>query len=327
MVKENINYKKQYTRLIAIAKNHSYKLNKYHEIHHILPKSIGGTNEESNLIKLNYEDHFIAHKYLMFIFKEIDKSKFEKMSLAFHTMCSNNKGLNVTELDYKLAKTNLIETRIELYKSPMGICASKENRLKANETKITKYGNICGHMHTNESIHKRINSLIDSYGKVDHFLNGKESIEKRNNTKIEKYGSVMGQCHTIEATEKMRNTLLKSRSYKVFKYTLKGDMINEYEFLIEACKGEDLNNKSIVYNRVPNSIFTTDKSYSDTLVELSKSNKRWFCIKEGLLIYHGTVSSTIIIENNKRLKDIKKENPSIWYRGEEAMGLLSIIAK
>lgn len=36
----------------------------YHERHHIIPKCLGGTNEEDNLIDLFAREHFIAHKLL-----------------------------------------------------------------------------------------------------------------------------------------------------------------------------------------------------------------------------------------------------------------------
>jgi hypothetical protein len=36
----------------------------YHERHHILPKCIGGTNDEENLIDLFAKEHFVAHKLL-----------------------------------------------------------------------------------------------------------------------------------------------------------------------------------------------------------------------------------------------------------------------
>lgn len=36
----------------------------YHERHHIIPKCIGGTNDEENLIDLFGREHFIAHKIL-----------------------------------------------------------------------------------------------------------------------------------------------------------------------------------------------------------------------------------------------------------------------
>ena len=36
----------------------------YHEKHHIVPKCMGGTNDEDNLIDLYAREHFIAHKLL-----------------------------------------------------------------------------------------------------------------------------------------------------------------------------------------------------------------------------------------------------------------------
>lgn len=38
--------------------------NEYHERHHIIPKCMGGTNDEDNLIDLFAREHFIAHKLL-----------------------------------------------------------------------------------------------------------------------------------------------------------------------------------------------------------------------------------------------------------------------
>ena len=36
----------------------------YHERHHIIPRCLGGGNEEENLIDLFAKEHFIAHKLL-----------------------------------------------------------------------------------------------------------------------------------------------------------------------------------------------------------------------------------------------------------------------
>jgi hypothetical protein len=38
------------------------------EKHHILPKSLGGTNHKSNLVNLPYRYHFICHKLLAKIY-------------------------------------------------------------------------------------------------------------------------------------------------------------------------------------------------------------------------------------------------------------------
>lgn len=39
-------------------------VNEYHEQHHIIPKCLGGSNDEENLISLYAKEHFIAHKLL-----------------------------------------------------------------------------------------------------------------------------------------------------------------------------------------------------------------------------------------------------------------------
>ncbi len=39
------------------------------EWHHILPRSMGGSDDKSNLVKLTYREHFIAHILLYKIHK------------------------------------------------------------------------------------------------------------------------------------------------------------------------------------------------------------------------------------------------------------------
>ena len=43
-------------------------LNEYTECHHILPKSLGGSNDKSNLVNLLAREHFICHKLLVHIY-------------------------------------------------------------------------------------------------------------------------------------------------------------------------------------------------------------------------------------------------------------------
>lgn len=56
----------------------------YFEKHHILPKSLNGTNDETNLVKLTYREHFIAHLLLIKIFK--DSVAHRKMVFALWRM-------------------------------------------------------------------------------------------------------------------------------------------------------------------------------------------------------------------------------------------------
>jgi DNA-directed RNA polymerase subunit RPC12/RpoP len=54
-----MNYVTHYTSLIERAKLR--KLDCYKESHHIVPKSLGGTNDPSNLVDLTAREHYIAH--------------------------------------------------------------------------------------------------------------------------------------------------------------------------------------------------------------------------------------------------------------------------
>lgn len=55
-------YTKVYNALIAKAQNRA--IDGYTEKHHIIPKSLGGSNDDSNLVKLTAREHFICHLLL-----------------------------------------------------------------------------------------------------------------------------------------------------------------------------------------------------------------------------------------------------------------------
>lgn len=57
-----MNYAKIYNSLIERAK--SRELNCYYEVHHIVPKCMGGSDDKENLANLTPEEHYIAHQLL-----------------------------------------------------------------------------------------------------------------------------------------------------------------------------------------------------------------------------------------------------------------------
>ena len=68
-----MNYKKIYDRLVAKAKVRGLdrkSVDYYTEVHHIIPRSLGGSDEESNLVMLSAREHYIAHLLLW----KMDKS-------------------------------------------------------------------------------------------------------------------------------------------------------------------------------------------------------------------------------------------------------------
>ena len=76
----NNKYGIYYTVLIEKAnkQNRSKKLD-YYESHHIIPKSLGGSNDHNNLVLLTPREHYIAHLLLI---RCVSKSNVYKMIAA-----------------------------------------------------------------------------------------------------------------------------------------------------------------------------------------------------------------------------------------------------
>lgn len=82
-----MNYKKIYNSLIESASTRTTP--GYYEIHHILPRCIGGDNSPSNLVKLTPEEHFLAHQLLVKIHPNNSKLAFAAHLMTVHT--TNNR--------------------------------------------------------------------------------------------------------------------------------------------------------------------------------------------------------------------------------------------
>lgn len=102
--KEN-KYTKWYYSIVNSATQRGWKRNTaniYVEEHHIIPKSIGGTNEPNNLVILTAREHFICHWLLT---KMVHDSKKYPMYRALHKMsqkCSEQRIL--TSSQYEIAR-------------------------------------------------------------------------------------------------------------------------------------------------------------------------------------------------------------------------------
>ena len=66
-------YKKWYTSIVSNAKLRT--INGYKERHHIIPVSLGGSDNKENLVDLTAREHFICHWLLVKIYSGEAKSK------------------------------------------------------------------------------------------------------------------------------------------------------------------------------------------------------------------------------------------------------------
>ena len=86
-----MNYQKHYDALMNRAKNRL--LEGYCETHHIIPRCMGGKNDEDNLVDLTAEEHYIAHQLLVKIYPHNFKLVYaaNMMTCSSHVNVRNNK--------------------------------------------------------------------------------------------------------------------------------------------------------------------------------------------------------------------------------------------
>lgn len=97
----------------------------FYEIHHILPKCCGGTDEEENLIALSLKQHFMVHYHLTFC--TIGQPK-KKLCFAFKQMI-------FTRDSFKTFPLELIEKLSEQYETLLKDGYFKNNYIRTDEIK------------------------------------------------------------------------------------------------------------------------------------------------------------------------------------------------
>lgn len=99
-----MDYKRIYNSIIQ--NRLSCKYDGYTEKHHIIPKSLGGTDDPNNLVELSAREHFICHLLLTKIY-ENDTFAYHKMIKAFMMMLyckSNNQQRQINSKTYSHLK-------------------------------------------------------------------------------------------------------------------------------------------------------------------------------------------------------------------------------
>ena len=151
------------------------------DIHHILPRSLGGSDENYNLIKLTYKEHFVAHHILWKCYNGV-------MVQAFWAMQHKHK-IRLSAIQYeKLRKEESLLLK--------GRVLSEEHKRKISES----------HKGDKNPMYGKIGSFGGHYGKK-HSLESRIKISKSRKGKlIGKDNPFYGKKHSIEVLEKIRET-------------------------------------------------------------------------------------------------------------------------
>lgn len=164
-------YKKWYFSIIENAKNRLKDVNSLYEKHHIIPKSLGGNDENDNLVNLTLREHFICHILLT---KFTEKDKKYKMIYALHRMAFSQK--------YKITSRLYEQVRTDFNISMKQNHPSKKESWRINVSKAVLLEWENNYKRKYETSERMKNSwkngtLKPKFGK-DNGMFGKESIRK-----------------------------------------------------------------------------------------------------------------------------------------------------
>ena len=77
-------YTNIYHKLIEAAQNRTLSEDEYIESHHIVPRSMGGSDDPTNLVNLTYDEHCFCHKLLVHMTTGVNKGKMSFASILMN---------------------------------------------------------------------------------------------------------------------------------------------------------------------------------------------------------------------------------------------------
>lgn len=219
-----MNYQKTYDSIIEHRKSNAPS--GYTETHHIMPKSLGGTNDPSNLVKLTAREHFIAHRLLA-------KIHGGKMWSALWMMChgrtNSAKGLKVTSRTYEVARIKHAQHISEIF-SGDNHPNYKRTMTEEQKNKISESlkGRATGEMNPNygkkhsdatRALMSKKAKSRDQTGKRNHFFGKKHTEEtKRKLSEARRSEERSGDSNAFygkKHTEETRKILSEKHTGKV----------------------------------------------------------------------------------------------------------------
>ena len=202
-------YTKWYNNIILNARSR-ISITGYTEIHHIIPKSIGGNNTQQNLAILSAKEHFICH---MLLPKMVYGKNKTKMHFAFWCLCNRMKDniLNINSRTYQQAKENFSiensilhsgkvlsqETKDKLSIAHRGKKLSEEHKAKINPT---------GRVHTEDTKLKISKGQIGRVGGMQDKHHSEETKRKISEGNVGKIMPPITEIRRRQVSDQFKGT-------------------------------------------------------------------------------------------------------------------------
>lgn len=205
-----MNYKRIHDSIIEKAQKENRKKTEtnYYESHHIIPKSLGGSNKNSNRVLLTAREHYIVHKCLVSIYlKENNKNSYHKMIHALHRFLysKNSSEYKITSRDYESIKKL---HSISMSKTNKGRKHTEEAKRNMSSAQLEYFAKNPGHWkdktHTEETKRKM--------SEKQSTKNNPQFGKPRTNDEKEKISKTMkGHKKSLETVEKFRNRTMSEK--------------------------------------------------------------------------------------------------------------------
>jgi hypothetical protein len=194
---KNYHYYNRYIKFINHYKSNPIDETKYFEEHHILPKSMGGSDISDNLINLTARGHFLAHYLLWKSFRNRQTAyAFNCMNVFLNTKNNKKRRYFNSRLFEKFVTTSkefFVGKNHPLY-----------GKSKSEETIQKQRLKILGKKQSIEHITKRKESLISYYKNNPNIKRGFSGRKHSDETKIRMSQTHSGVKKTKQHVEKMK---------------------------------------------------------------------------------------------------------------------------
>lgn len=233
-----MNYEKIYNQIIERAKKRI--IEDYTEKHHIIPKCLGGTDDEENLVNLTAREHFLVHWLLCNIYTDNLKIKF-----AFVMMCNVKNGkqrrYTPSSRSFEYARKCMLEINKELGRQKVGKKYPKLSEAKKGYKFSNESRQKMSNSHKNLSQHHRDN--INKSKQNMMWVNNGISETLIYKTDTIPYGYHLGRLYSVsDVLRKKQSIKMKGKlsgssnpsAKSVYQYTLDGQFIKKFDTIKQA---------------------------------------------------------------------------------------------
>lgn len=210
-----MNYQSIYDQLIKNRIANPISKPQYFERHHIKPRSLGGSNDKSNIVNLTAREHFIAHLLLA-------KIHGGKMWIAAHYMMNprskSAKGVKIGSRTYQTIKEQHSKHKSESFSGENNHWYGKKIPFEFTQKMKGPRPSICGAKNPNYGKDRSETGLI-----ISHVKTYKPLRIKPDYTVMNRINEMLGIKLTKAKKHMIGSELKNLRTFILFKYLGKRD--------------------------------------------------------------------------------------------------------